>query len=60
MNIDFPVTFSVFGRDVLLHPVMETIGIFIGMRYYGVLKSRSPEKLPLLISMAVLIGVVKA
>lgn len=56
MNIDFPVTFSVFGRDVLLHPVMETIGIFIGMRYYRVLKSRSPEKLPLLISMAVLIG----
>ncbi len=56
MNIDFPVTFSVFGRDVLLLPVVQTIGIFIGMRYSRVLKSRSPEKLPLLISMAVLIG----
>lgn len=56
MPIDFPVTFEIFGKDILLHPVLETLGIFLGMRYYFYLKRKSKEKLPLNISLAVLIG----
>lgn len=56
MPIDFPVTFDFFGREVLLHPVLESVGIFLAMRYYFYLKRKSKEKLPLNISLAVLIG----
>ena len=56
MEIDFPVTISLFGKAILLHPVLETLGIFISMRYYGFLKSRSKEKLSLIISLSILIG----
>lgn len=54
--MDFPVTFQIFGKTILAHPVFETIGIFIGMRYYFYLKRKSKEKLPFNISAAVLIG----
>lgn len=56
MPINFPVTFEIFGKDILLHPVLETLGIFLGMRYYFYLKRKSKEKLTLNISLAVLIG----
>ncbi|WP_312075068.1 prolipoprotein diacylglyceryl transferase family protein [Chryseobacterium sp.] len=54
--MDFPVTFQIFGKTILAHPVFETVGIFIGMRYYFYLKRKSKEKLPFNISAAVLIG----
>ncbi|WP_312346299.1 prolipoprotein diacylglyceryl transferase [Chryseobacterium binzhouense] len=54
--MDFPVTFQIFGHTILAHPVLETIGIFIGMRYYFYLKRKSKEKLSFNISAAVLIG----
>lgn len=54
--MDFPVTFQIFGKTILAHPVFETVGIFIGMRYYFYLKRKSKEKLPFHISAAVLIG----
>ena len=54
--MDFPVTFHIFGKTILAHPVFETIGIFIGMRYYFYLKRKSKEKLSFNTSAAVLIG----
>lgn len=38
MPIHFPVTFGFFGKEVLLHPVLESVGIFLAMRYYFYLK----------------------
>lgn len=54
--MDFPVTFQIFGKTVLAHPVFETLGIFIGMRYYFYLKRKSAEKLSFNTSAAILIG----
>ncbi|WP_144281270.1 prolipoprotein diacylglyceryl transferase [Chryseobacterium echinoideorum] len=54
--MDFPVTFQIFDHTILAHPVLETIGIFIGMRYYFYLKRKSKEKLSFNTSAAVLIG----
>jgi len=56
MPIHFPVTFELFDREILLHPVLESVGIFLAMRYYFYLKRKSNEKLPLNVSLAVLIG----
>lgn len=56
MSIDFPVTFAFFGHHVLLHPVLESFGIFLSMRYYYFLKRRSHEKQTLNVSLAILIG----
>jgi len=54
--MDFPVTFHIFGKTILAHPVFETVGIFIGMRFYFYLKRKSKEKLSFNTSAAVLIG----
>ena len=56
MAIDFPVTFQFLGYQILLHPVLESVGIFLSMRYYFYLKRKSPEKQDLNISLAILIG----
>lgn len=42
--MDFPVTFQIFGKEVLLHPITESLGIFVGMRYYTFLKRKDKEK----------------
>lgn len=54
--MDFPVTFHIFGKTILAHPLFEMVGIFLGMRYYFYLKRKSTEKLPFNTSAAVLIG----
>lgn len=54
--IDFPLSFHIFGQTVLAHPVFETVGIFVAMRYYFYLKRKSAEKMPLNISLVILIG----
>lgn len=54
--MDFPVTFHIFGKTILAHPLFEAVGMFLGMRYYFYLKRKSPEKLPFNTSAAVLIG----
>jgi len=56
MIIDFPLTFQIFGKTVLAHPVFETVGIFLAMRYYFYLKRKSSEKMSFSSSAAVLIG----
>lgn len=56
MAIDFPVTFELFGKEILLHPVLESVGIFIAMRMYYFLKRKSTEKMPLTDSLSILIG----
>jgi prolipoprotein diacylglyceryltransferase len=54
--MDFPVTFNIFGKTILAHPLFEAAGIFIGMRYYFYLKRKSAEKMSFNTSAAVLIG----
>lgn len=54
--MDFPLTFQLFGKTILAHPVFETVGIFLAMRYYFYLKRKSSEKLSFNTSAAVLIG----
>ena len=54
--MDFPVSFHIFGKTVLTHPLFEALGMFIGMRYYFYLKRRSKEKVSFNTSAAVLIG----
>lgn len=54
--MDFPVTFHIFGKSILAHPLFEAVGMFVGMRYYFYLKRKSPEKLSFNTSAAVLIG----
>ena len=54
--MDFPVTFHIFGKTILAHPVFETLGIFLGMRLYFYLKRKSKQKVSFNISAAVLIG----
>jgi prolipoprotein diacylglyceryltransferase len=54
--MDFPVSFHIFGKIVLAHPLFEAIGMFIGMRYYFYLKRKSKEKVSFNTSAAVLIG----
>lgn len=54
--MDFPVTFDIFGKTILAHPLFEAVGMFLGMRYYFYLKRKSREKLSFNTSAAVLIG----
>jgi len=54
--MDFPLTFHIFGKTILAHPVLETFGIFIAMRYYFFLKRKSSEKMSFNTSAAILIG----
>ncbi|MBK1894746.1 prolipoprotein diacylglyceryl transferase [Chryseobacterium paridis] len=54
--MDFPITFQIFGKTVLAHPLFEALGMFMGMRYYFYLKRKSTEKLSFNTSAAVLIG----
>lgn len=54
--MDFPVTFQIFGKTVLAHPVFETLGIFLGMRFYYYSKRKSPKNLSFNTSAAVIIG----
>jgi len=54
--MDFPVTFHIFGKTILAHPLFEAVGMFLGMRYYFYLKRKSTEKLSFNTSAAVLIG----
>ncbi|MCJ8152855.1 prolipoprotein diacylglyceryl transferase [Chryseobacterium sp. SSA4.19] len=54
--MDFPVTFQLFGKTIFAHPVFETLGMFIGMRYYFYLKRISKEKVSFNTSAAILIG----
>lgn len=55
-TMDFPVTFHLFGKTVLAHPLFEALGMFVGMRYYFYLKRKSKEKTSFNTSAAVLIG----
>lgn len=54
--MDFPVTFHIFGKTILAHPLFEAFGMFIGMRYYFYLKRKSKEKTSFNTSAAILIG----
>lgn len=54
--MDFPFTFQLFGKTILLHPVTESLGIFVGMRYYTFLKRKDAEKFSNVNSLLVLIG----
>lgn len=56
--INFPVTVSLFGHSVLIHPILESFGMFIGMRMYFFLKRKQPIALKMnrVTALSVLIG----
>ena len=56
MTIDFPVTVELFGHSVLIHPILETVGIFIAMRYYAFLRKRNKSSLTTIQSFSIIIG----
>jgi prolipoprotein diacylglyceryltransferase len=53
--MDFPVTFHIFGKTILAHPLFEAVGMFLGMRYYFYLKRKSTRNYRSILA-AVLIG----
>jgi len=54
--IDFPVSLQLFGKSILLHPITESLGIFVGMRYYTFLKRNDTEKFSNVKSLLILIA----
>lgn len=54
--IDFPVTLHIFGHDILLHPITESLGIFVAMRYYTWLKRKDTEKFSSINSLLIVIA----
>lgn len=55
-TLDFPVSVSILGNEIWIHPILETIGIFIGMRYYFFLRRNNPNNLKGIKSISILIG----
>lgn len=56
MSIDFPVTINLFGHSVLIHPILEWIGIFVGMRLYNFLKRNHKTTLSKIQGLSVILG----
>lgn len=56
MTIDFPVSIEIFEHSVLIHPILESVGIFIGMRYYAFLRKRNKSSLTTIESFSIIIG----
>ncbi|MGV0919635.1 prolipoprotein diacylglyceryl transferase [Empedobacter falsenii] len=56
MTIDFPVSIEIFGHSVLIHPILESVGIFIAMRYYAFLRKRNKSSLTTIQSFSIIIG----
>lgn len=43
--MNFPVTIKLFNEPVLLHGIMEALGIFVGFRYYLFLRRKSGDSI---------------
>ncbi len=56
MQIEFPVTVTLFGYSVLIHPILEWIGIFLAMRLYAILKKKKKSNLSSTQSLSIVIG----
>jgi len=56
VTIDFPVSIEIFGHSVLIHPIFESVGIFIAMRYYAFLRKRNKSSLSTIQSFGIIIG----
>ncbi|WP_313373892.1 prolipoprotein diacylglyceryl transferase [Chishuiella sp.] len=56
MEIQFPVTVDLFGHHLLIHPILESIGIFIAMRYYAFLRKKHKSTLTTFQSLNIIIG----
>lgn len=56
MTIDFPVSIEIFGHSVLIHPILESVGIIIAMRYYAFLRKRNKSSLSTIQSFGIIIG----
>jgi len=56
VTIDFPVSIEIFGHSVLIHPILESVGIFIAMRYYAFLRKRNKSSLSTIQSFGIIIG----
>lgn len=54
---NFPIKIIIFGHPIYLHFIMETLGMFLGARYYWYLRKKEKEKKLLLTSsLVILIG----
>lgn len=56
MAISFPVTVELFGHAVLIHPILESVGIFIAMRFYAFLRKKNKSTLSTIQSFSIIIG----
>ena len=56
MTIDFPVTVELFGHSVLIHSILEKVGIFIAMRYYRFIRKSNKSSLTTIQSFSIIIG----
>lgn len=45
LHISFPISLTIGGQHLPLHPILETLGIFIAMRYYYYLKRNRQDVL---------------
>lgn len=52
----FPITVHIFGVSVLMHSIMEALGIFCGARYYWYLRRKQTDKTDMLTTLTVLVG----
>lgn len=56
MAIDFPVTIDILGYKILIHPILEWIGIFVGMRLYSYLKKHNETSFSKIQRLSIILG----
>lgn len=54
---EFPIKIMILGKLVLLHFIMEALGIFISVRFYCYLRKQQ-QQLPIIINLIILIGAI--
>lgn len=55
-DFDFPAKIFIGEKAILLHPILESLGIFIAMRFYYLFKKKSSYNIPYTTSLIVLLG----
>lgn len=54
---EFPASITIFGYSILYHTIFESLGIFLGSRYYWYLrKKQKAEKMDIIPVLVILIG----
>lgn len=58
MNIHFPVSISIGGHSILLHTLTEFLGMFIGFRYFLLLRKKQGDQISQMNRIYILIGAI--